>query len=406
MVARHGHSVTVSTARTLRAQAVAALVLAVALAAGGSARALPLQPPSIEVIQAATPLIPVAVFGKDDRTKVPDRYAAAARGVGFFFNDGSRTICSAFCVAPAMIATAAHCLFHDRASDDPPLREFRFTLDRKGGRMASAIAGADDGTAAENVMTGAMRLNLRPPIDAASDWAVVRLASPICDGAVLPVAPVRRDAIEAKSRSGGIFELSYHSDWGDWQQAFSGPCEVRGSFKELTPARIREEFANPDALILHRCDTGEASSGSPLLADGPQGPAVIGINVGTYVQSKVLLRDGRVAKTFKPVTVANTGVNAQVFAAGLEVFADAEVLGAREDIAIIQARLRALSLYAGPTNGRFGELTRAAIKAFERSRQMPETGLPTLELARRLIGAPPVPERKPAEREAMVNAGG
>ena len=41
---------------------------------------------------------------------------------------------------------------------------------------------------------------------------------------------------------------------------------------------------------------------------------MIGINVGTYVQSKVLMQDGKVTKRLKADTVANTAVAARAFA--------------------------------------------------------------------------------------------
>src|SRR5690349_1075459 len=52
----------------------------------------------------------VAVFGADDRQPVPSKYQATAQSIGVLFNNQTRTVCTAFCVGDAIIATAAHCL--------------------------------------------------------------------------------------------------------------------------------------------------------------------------------------------------------------------------------------------------------------------------------------------------------
>jgi protease YdgD len=308
-------------------------------------------------------------------------------------------------VAPDLIATASHCLFRDKPAASP-LAQFVFSIDRPDGKISSSIAGAAGGTERQNVMTGAMRLKLRPPIDAASDWAVVRLAQPMCAGHALPVRVLSPAAIESAARAQKVFQVSFHADFGDWELAYSQACDVRQEFEGLSRTLIHKEFTHPEGLLLHRCDTGEASSGSPILMETDSGPVVIGINVGTYVQSRILLRNGKVEKTFKPRTIANTGVNAEHFSREIETFRQSKVLSSSAEIARIQHALRALRLYSGPTNGRYGELTRAAIIAFERSKRLPETGLPTSELAARLLRRPPLPERKPGSRSAALHGTG
>jgi localization factor PodJL len=89
-----------------------------------------------------------------------------------------------------------------------------------------------------------------------------------------------------------------------------------------------------------------------------------------------------------------------MFAGAIERFREATVATAASDIQEFQVRLGRLNLYAGAADGNFGELTRAAIKAYERSLGLPETGMPTAEIARRLQDAPPLPERKPVTAAA------
>ena len=69
-----------------------------------------------------------------------------------------------------------------------------------------------------------------------------------------------------------------------------------------------------------------------------------------------------------------------------------EIAATVEDIRQFQRRLRALAIYAGPADGIFNDLTRIAIREFERAHGLPQTGLPTAANARRLLGEPPLPE--------------
>ena len=119
-----------------------------------------------------------------------------------------------------------------------------------------------------------------------------------------------------------MFQIAYHRDYTPWKQAYSRPCVVAKSFEPVDWKRIERDFVNPEALLLHTCDTGGASSGSPILLDTPDGPEVVGVNVGTYQLSKVLMQDGQVKKRLKADTVANTAVASAAFASRLEAFRD------------------------------------------------------------------------------------
>jgi len=109
------------------------------------------------------------------------------------------------------------------------------------------------------------------------------------------------------------YNVAYHRDLPKWQPMFESGCTVKRNFEDAEWSTISRDFANPAQLLLHTCDTGGASSGSPLLVDGPDGPEVVGINVGTYVQSKVIMLNGEVLHRFKSDDVANTGVNSLAF---------------------------------------------------------------------------------------------
>ena len=66
------------------------------------------------------------------------------------------------------------------ASARPAIGDFWFLRNYDAVRDIAHIAGHANGTAALNVMSGSMSLNVRPPIEATRDWALVRLARPAC----------------------------------------------------------------------------------------------------------------------------------------------------------------------------------------------------------------------------------
>jgi protease YdgD len=202
---------------------------------------------------------------------------------------------------------------------------------------------------------------------------------------------------------GQVYNIAYHRDLPKWQPMLARRCRVQRSFKDASWATIRHDFADPEQLLLHTCDTGGASSGSPLLVDGPDGPEVVGINVGTYVQSKVVMLNGEVVHRFKSDDVANTGVNSQAIAAAFDAFKAADLLATRRDIRLLQERLAARGLYKGPHDGRLGPAMKAAIEGFERAAEMPVTGLATRPLLQAVggesaivTGKIPTPARKSA----------
>ncbi len=70
-----------------------------------------------------------AVFGTDERTTPrPVHDAALREKIGTLTSTDNGSFCTAFCVAPDMIATASHCLFGTAATPGPKLRALRFKL--------------------------------------------------------------------------------------------------------------------------------------------------------------------------------------------------------------------------------------------------------------------------------------
>ena len=261
-----------------------------------------------------------AVFGQDERRALPLQHKPLARSIALLFNAKSKTVCSAFCVADDVIATAGHCLF--KTAGEAPLDANDFYFGQPNARSGefARIAGSHNGTASQNIRAGTTRLSTKPPIDAAQDWALVRLDRPACRGAVLQVRPMPSTEIVIQAAAGQIFQAAFHRDRLPWKLSYAGPCNVAPTFDHVERRQIETDFRTPERLLLHRCDTAGASSGSPLLLNTPNGPVVIGINVGTYVQSRIAVEDGAVMFRSKPEPIANTAVNASAFAGQITEF--------------------------------------------------------------------------------------
>ncbi len=319
-----------------------------------------------------------AVFGADERAPVPQSMRAVLDRIGTINDPRSRSVCTAFCVAPDTVATAAHCLY--RTADETPLHLDDLTVRLHGSTVKSHIAGANKSAADANVLAGSSHLSVRPPIDATHDWALVRLARPLCTAGGLKISARPVEEVMKLSAKGEVFNVAYHRDLPKWQPMLGRPCRVKRDFSDAPWKTIRRDFSDPVQLLLHTCDTGGASSGSPLLVDGPNGPEVVGINVGTYVQSKVILLNGEVVHRFKSDDVANTGVNAQAFAGALSAFRSADLLANSHDILMLQDALAAHSLYTGPRDGHYSPALKIAIETYERAAAMPVTGLATRPL--------------------------
>jgi Putative peptidoglycan binding domain/Trypsin len=368
---------------------------------------------AVGVSGVATTSASAAVFGSDDRVEVPARLDVVGRSVGMLFNNEARTVCTAFCVSDNTIATAAHCLFKTAGETPPRVADFWFgRLNGSNSREFARIAGFTTASTPQHVMAGSTQLSIRPPIDATRDWALVRLSRPLCRGVALPIKVLTPDELVAQADDKRLFQVAYHRDFTNWRLAYSKPCDAARAFTGATRATIAKDFTDVDQLILHKCDTGGASSGSPLLVETANGPVVVGINVGTYVQSRVMMREGEVLHRFKSETVANTGVSAAAFKDRISEFEQAQILPNGQGIRLVQDQLQALQLYDGAVDGSYGPQLRTAISTFELQSRLPITGLATTSLVRRLDSVtgsiprrlpPPTLARTPDSRTTITN---
>lgn len=365
----------------------------VACAPAKAGAAPPVHNPSSKIFAThSLPLHKIAIFGNDDRRPTPKKFKRLRNSIGLLFNNQTSTACSAFCVDKNVIATASHCLFKINAKQRPKFSQFLFARRYDALQDYAPIEGGRSG-AAQNIMAGSMHLSVRPPIDATGDWAFVRLAKPICKKSVLPIRSLPANDLMKAALNRNIFQLAYHRDYANWQLAYSKPCQIRRDYKSAKWQTIRSDFSHAEQLILHNCDTGGASSGSPILLNSPSGVSVVGINVGTYIQSNALVQNGKVTRRFKATTVANTAVSATAFANKLAIFRSAKILSSAEEIRRLQTELRRLSLYTDKIDGAYGRRTRNAIVAFERASGLPITGLASQNILRLISQTETLPAR-------------
>jgi V8-like Glu-specific endopeptidase len=374
------------SSETLMRPGLSGLLMAVALLMPFvSVQAMGFPKTGPDIAGTANPFLSrVSVFGKDDRTPLPARLKSLEGSVGLLYDRSSRTVCSAFCVGDDIVATAGHCLYGTDHEHTPKLASFTFRLPAKKQNIPTPIAGTRADGVSQYVASGAIELSTRPPIDASHDWALVRIAKPVCRGNTLPLSRKPSAEVVKLAAKKRVYQAGFHRDFGNWALAYGGPCSAEHSFDNADWETISKDFADARDVLFHTCDTGGASSGSPLLIDGDNGPEVVGVNVGTYVQSQVLLQDDQVVHRYKANAVANTGVSAAAIRDKLDAFERADILATRDDMRRLQTRLAQFGHYSGPRDGAYGPRLRAAIESFERAQQAPETGLATAELLSRL----------------------
>ena len=256
----------------------------------------------------------IAVFGSDDRKPLPPEMQQLSDKIGTLSIAKAGAICSAFCVGPDVIATASHCLFGTAASAKPDQTRIRFTVGHGDDAEVSALTSAAPSSTEPQILSGTQNLAVTPPIAAANDWAIARLERPVCRAGGLALSQKSRTDVEAIANAGGVYEVAMHRDLPTIALMLGRPCALPRQFPAAGIETIARDFLSPEAVIFHTCDTGGGSSGSPLLIDGTSGPEVIGINVGTYVLSRMVPRGSGQPETEKSEAIANTAVETARFA--------------------------------------------------------------------------------------------
>lgn len=337
-----------------------------------------------------------AVFGQDNRRPLEKAHFILKQSIGTLSATDTGSFCTAFCVAPDKIATASHCLFGTATSATAPnLKKivFRLGTDRKTAQSAR-LAAEDLSTAADHIAAGTHAVDINPPISAASDWAVARLAAPICAGNSLAISRMSRHDIDTAAAAGKIYQVAVHADTDtDTANANANanarlmqdngcrqPISREDSEAASTATR---DFKNAASILFHDCDTGGGSSGSPMLVDTDRGPEVVAINVGTYVLRRPFAPTGQ-SKTAPPSQpIANTAIAASPIPAAITALDSKTRLSSRDDIRRLQSLLHQSGLYTGPIDGRISQPLKSAVQKFaERHRHAPTAAVAHALIAR------------------------
>jgi protease YdgD len=114
--------------------------------------------------------------------------------------------------------------------------------------------------------------------------------------------------------------------------------------------------------------------------DTSSGPVVVGINVGTYVLSRIERESSENGPQVSQEVIANTAVSAHAFSSLVARFRSVPLLQSEDDVRELQLHLQALRHYMGPIDGSYGPLLKAAIEEFERAHGLPVTGFATNDL--------------------------
>ena len=98
-------------------------------------------------------------------------------------------------------------------------------------------------------MSGSMSLNVRPPIDATRDWALVRLARPACTKGVLPlrVLPIEQILKRGRRQARVPDRLSSRLHAVE-ARLLAQPCGVAKSFEHSEWSTIARDFSDPEVL--------------------------------------------------------------------------------------------------------------------------------------------------------------
>ena len=241
------------------------------------------------------------VIGHDDRVPLPSRLEHLNRAIGVLLLDAhvtrgrrlpSRGICTAACVAPRVLLTAAHCVMGIAG------READKNLGRKDmGRMIFLLpairrrlrlAGRSDAERRRLMMAGPGNVR-RFDGNRARDWALLALAPETPCPASIPLSPLPPADVRL-SRRGALALVAFHGDRvrrGE-KRLFLSPCRAIRPRDRALAARLRRERRRGGAdVLLHDCDAWPGASGGPILhlrADGA--PRIVAVYSGSWLRRR------------------------------------------------------------------------------------------------------------------------
>lgn len=329
------------------------------------------------------------LWGADTRTPVPARLGYIKPMVGRLVSEvGEGIVCTAFCVGDDIVATASHCLFSaNRTRSRVPLSSFHVDFADRDKLASSTIAGKDEASKQWNVVAGTTHFPVHSPLYNARDWALLKLAAPICRRRQIEVVPIPKTQELLKLVHGKkLFTIGYMVHSHGIELLYSGNCETTPTLALLRKvwAVVRSQFVDPENIIPHRCGFAPGASGSPVLAEIEGRVVVIALNNGTVPVPAYLLIGKSPEQQRKIIRAmpeaANIAVSAMSFKMQIEQLRTTQKAVSTDAIKEIQIRFGRAGLYAGEVNGAFNPALRQAILDSQRNRGVLPTGRPNLVL--------------------------
>lgn len=331
-----------------------------------------------------------AIIGKDDRRLVPAKYDQLANGIGLLHDRSLRGArCTAFCIAPNMIATNSHCLRYrlvKRRKYDRDVRDFIFYLYRNGRTFKKEWLRFNRviplGDPCLSILSGdpprggkGKKLRRNAWVNSSNrDWAVARLWSNVCDGNELKFANPKFLTNKRALTKSPVFMIGFHGD-----------TLKRDLLHRYSPCRItRVKGSGTRRTVEHNCDHIKTASGSPIFMNTAQGLRVVAINAGRIWRSRwKRIRGKKVTTWFWKRNLAALPLE---FLPKLPRYQKIGFI--TEDLAMseLQRLLADAGHYRGRIDDKFGPATRSAIMEFERANGFVPLGIPTVETLKRLRG--------------------
>ncbi|GAA6211486.1 hypothetical protein NBRC116602_12270 [Hyphomicrobiales bacterium 4NK60-0047b] len=371
-----------------------------------SAQALPINSNFEVKLSSATPIKhikKIAVLGKDNRISLPKKHQALAAGIGILGQPGKKGWrCTAFCVAPNIIATNAHCIVRNPTMGKrlnlaktifilPALS--KSPLNHKYKPRISYPEYVHQKMPGLSVFSGnyaeARHLNSQK-----QDWAFTKLIHSVCRGRTLDFKNSKLKEIKKAAKKNDVFMIGYHGDKDMSERLYSNKCRIRSrNNKTFFMKKQRRQMTREALLLPHTCDAFKGSSGSPIFLKTGNNYKVIGINLGSLKYEHFRIRRNRYTgkiisrKKLKTGKETNIAIQPKIFIEGLKRFQKETLLTNLQQFREFQKGLKLLNFYRGKIDGHFGKQTKRAIYAFEKKMNLAPIGLPTKELLEKLNNA-------------------